>query len=193
MSFLDTPRFPDCISFGASGGPGYRTDIVSTDSGWEQRNAPWASARATFDVAHAARKFSDYKLLLNHFRAVNGRLHGFRYKDWADFSAASGEGAIVTLTGGAKQLAKKYTAGALTEYRPISKPVSGTVTITGGGTLDYTTGIITGGSPTAWVGDFDVPCRYDTDLMHAEIINRNLTDGLIMGWSSIMLIEIRVG
>jgi len=192
MSFLETPRFPPLISFGAVGGPGYKTDIVATDSGWEQRNSPWSAARAAYDVSHSARRYEDFKVLLEHYRAVRGRLNGFRFKDWADYQAATGEGVIVILAGGAKQLAKRYIAGALSEVRPISKPVSGTVTLTGGGTIDYTTGIVTGGAPTSWIGEFDVPCRYDTDLMQAEIRNRNQNTGFIMDWSSITIIEIRV-
>jgi hypothetical protein len=39
-------RFPDAIAYGATGGPEYLTDIVILQSGFEQRNQSWDSARA---------------------------------------------------------------------------------------------------------------------------------------------------
>ncbi len=43
MAFIET-RFPDDISYGAAGGPGYQTDVVTVNSGAEQRNAAWQDA-----------------------------------------------------------------------------------------------------------------------------------------------------
>ena len=42
MSFIETPRFPDDIAYGAQGGPMYSTDVVATASGYEKRNQNWA-------------------------------------------------------------------------------------------------------------------------------------------------------
>jgi hypothetical protein len=38
-------RFPEDISYGSSGGPGFSTDIVVTQGGFEQRNINWQVAR----------------------------------------------------------------------------------------------------------------------------------------------------
>ena len=105
---------------------------------------------------------------------------------------ADGQGAIITLDDDSKQLARAYTYGARTFIRPISKPVPGTVTITGGGTLDYTTGLIDGGTPTSWVGEFDVPVEFAEDLMDVEVVNRSGTKGLFLSWASLQLQEIRL-
>ena len=78
MSFIESPRFPDELSFGASGGPAYSTDVVVTDGGQEYRNAVWSQARGSWDVSHAARTQTYYNTLLAYFRAVRGRAHGFR-------------------------------------------------------------------------------------------------------------------
>jgi uncharacterized protein (TIGR02217 family) len=38
-------QFPPDISYGASGGPGYRTTVITTVSGHERRNSNWTAAR----------------------------------------------------------------------------------------------------------------------------------------------------
>ena len=43
MAFYEV-QFPSSISFGAQGGPGYRTDVVVVSSGAETRNVTWAAA-----------------------------------------------------------------------------------------------------------------------------------------------------
>lgn len=197
MSFLETPRFPENVSFGAVGGPGYNTSIVSVDSGQETRNGTWSQARAKYDVSHAARLPADYTPLKAFFRSVKGKLHGFRFKDWSDHTVLVSEGSLIaTGVTDQYQMYKTYSAGALSENRIIQKPVSGTVTISGGGSysVDYGTGLVlrtAGAAPTVWAGEFDVPCRFDTDEMHGEILNKSGAD-LIMAWNSIPLIEIRV-
>ncbi len=61
-------------------------------------------------------------------------------------------------------------------------------------TVDSTTGIITktsGSAPTAWTGEFDVPCRFDTDQMQMESITR-AGGNLLTSWKSIPIVEIRL-
>lgn len=42
-----------------------------------------------------------------------------------------------------------------------------------------------------WTGEFDVPCRFDTDEMRGEVIDRTPSGELIVGWQSIPIVEIR--
>ena len=77
-------RFPDNISRGARGGPERRTQVVELASGDEERNASWANSRRRYDVAYGIRRADDLAAVVAFFEARNGRLHGFRYKDWAD-------------------------------------------------------------------------------------------------------------
>jgi uncharacterized protein (TIGR02217 family) len=199
MAFYESPRFPERISFGAIGGAGYLTDVTIVASGAEFRNAAWSQARMTWDVAHAARRQPDYELLAAFFRTMRGRLHGFRFKDWTDFTV-TGSAGILTATGVTDeyQMFKRYTSGSQTEDRLISKPVAGSFTIAGVGTYTTvtTTGKVTrtgGAAPTGWSGQFDVPCRFDTDAMRGEIIDKSPGSGeFIMGWESIPIIELRV-
>jgi uncharacterized protein (TIGR02217 family) len=157
MSFVESPRFPEAIAYGATGGPEYKTDVVILDSGAEQRNARWAQARLryTVDMPLMPDKRGE---LVAFFRAMKGRAHGFRLKDWLDYQVDITNGRLGTSTVGtgyaAYQLYKYYERG-LNEYRSIRKPVVGTVQIYRGGALqtagagagnyalDTTTGVVT--------------------------------------------------
>src|SRR5262245_58420702 len=111
MAFHDI-RFPDDISYGSSGGPNYSTDIVVTQSGYEQRNINWQEARARYNVAHGVKTQSQLDTLIAFFRARKGRAHGFRFRDWTDYEAA---GQVIG-TGNASQtqfqLTKQYVSGS---------------------------------------------------------------------------------
>ena len=78
-------RAPDNISRGARGGPERRTQIAELTSGAEERNASWANSRRRYDVAYGIRRVDDLAAVVAFFEARSGRLHGFRFKDWADF------------------------------------------------------------------------------------------------------------
>ena len=81
-------RFPDNISRGARGGPERRTQVVELASGDEERNASWLNSRRRYDVAYGIRRADDLAAVVAFFEARNGRLYGFRYKDWADYKSS---------------------------------------------------------------------------------------------------------
>lgn len=66
-------QFPPDISYGASGGPGHSTRIVTTVSGHEWRNANWAMARGRWNVAHGLKKREQVAELIAFSRARRGR------------------------------------------------------------------------------------------------------------------------
>jgi uncharacterized protein (TIGR02217 family) len=204
MAFYDSEVFPEDISYGAQGGPGWQTDVVVVSSGAESRNATWSQARRGYDVAHAARLPTPARKVQAHFEVMQGRWHGFPFKDWADYSVdgvatnagGAGLGVFVSLTSTTFQMYKRYTApSSQVSNRLISKPKSGTIIVTGGTgvSVSYTTGIVTvsSGTPTSWTGQFYVPCRYDTDKLIGEVISRS-GGQLVIGWQSIPIVEIRV-
>ena len=209
MAFHDI-RFPDNISRGARGGPERRTQVVELASGDEERNASWANSRRRYDVAYGIRRADDLAAVVTFFEARNGRLYGFRYKDWADYKSSLPSQAITpsdqqigtgTGTGSLNtfQLSKRYTSGAQTWTRTIAKPVAGTVRVAlgtveqmSGWTVDATTGVVTftsapGGGVIVRAGfEFDVPVRFDTDMLDVTLDFERL--GSI---TSIPLLEIR--
>lgn len=200
MAFIET-RFPTDIAFGSAGGPEYSTDVVITQSGYEQRNANWSQARARYNVAHGVKSQPQLDTLIAFFRARKGRADGFRFKDWTDYRATAQ--AIGTGTGSATvfQLVKTYVNGGITETRTITKPVTGTVNIYLNGTLQngsaYALNSVTGtiifvsapGSGVAVSADFefDVPARFDTDRLAATIDSYGSHS-----WHEIPIVEIRV-
>jgi uncharacterized protein (TIGR02217 family) len=290
MAFIETPRFPDDISYGVVGGPEFNTDVVILKSGHEQRNENWEAARAMFDVSHGVRSQGQMETLVAFFRSVRGRAHGFRFKDWSDYKTyqASGDGWLGSSATGAAlatyTMAKHYAAGTLDYLREITKPVSGTSTVYRNGspvtvgsaagncnvyansgtvafvadstklissisnaspgavvssghgfstnnklllhhitgmteansvvftigvvdpniyTLGVNTnsyGVFTASNSAAaskfpqnsetltWAGEYDVPCRFDTDKMRARVDFQN-----VLAWDSIMVVELRVG
>jgi uncharacterized protein (TIGR02217 family) len=207
MAFHEV-RFPDNISRGARGGPERRTQVVELASGDEERNASWANSRRRYDVAYGIRRADDLAAVVAFFEARNGRLFGFRFKDWADYKSSLPSQAVTptdqqigTGTGSLKtfQLAKRYTSGAQTWVRIIAKPVTGTVRVAlgtveqmSGWTLDATTGVVTftiapGSGVIVRAGfEFDVPVRFDTDMLDVTLDIERL--GSI---TSIPLLEIR--
>ena len=201
-------RFPDNISRGARGGPERRTQVVELASGDEERNASWANSRRRYDVAYGIRRTDDLAAVVAFFEARNGRLYGFRYKDWADYKSSLPSQAISatdqqigTGTGSLTvfHLAKRYTSGAQTWVRTIAKPFAGTVRLAlngveqmSGWTMDATTGVVIfAAAPGAGVAitagfEFDVPVRFDTDMLDVTLDIERL--GSI---TSIPLLEIR--
>ncbi|MET4130088.1 DUF2460 domain-containing protein [Roseovarius sp. MBR-6] len=161
MAFHEV-RFPDNISRGARGGPERRTQIVELASGDEKRNASWANSRRRYDVAYGIRRADDLAAVVAFFEARNGRLHGFRFKDWGDHKSClpSGTPSPTDQTIGtgdgtttAFQLVKRYTSGAQSWTRAIAKPVAGTVRIAisgveqpSGWSVDTATGVVTFGT-----------------------------------------------
>lgn len=199
MAFVEV-QFPVDIAYGSSGGPEYATDIVASQSGYEQRNVNWEQARARYNVAHGVKTKAQLDALIAFFRARKGRAHGFRFKDWTDYQAtteALGTGDGVTTQ---FQLVKRYVSGAVTELRTITKPVSGTVQIyknavlqSSGVSVNTTTGVVTFTSPPA-IGQaitatyqFDVPVRFDTDKLSASLDAYG-----IHSWLDIPLVEVRI-
>jgi uncharacterized protein (TIGR02217 family) len=84
MSFHEV-QFPPRISRGATGGPGFKTTIVVTGGGYEQRNIDWQNARGRWEVGHNIKSPGDFGEVLAFFFARRGRAHGFRFKDWLDY------------------------------------------------------------------------------------------------------------
>jgi uncharacterized protein (TIGR02217 family) len=162
MSFFEV-QFPTNISMGAMGGPEFVTDIVTINSGYESRNQRWDTPRLKYDVSHAARTISEMSALVSFFRLVKGKAHGFRFKDFSDYTVNTVEGLFAKNSPGSVpsiyatgekeyQLYKRYPYSSYTTDRKIQKPVAAGFKVYVDGvlqtlnthyTLDSTTGILT--------------------------------------------------
>ncbi|GGE21751.1 glycoside hydrolase family 24 [Primorskyibacter flagellatus] len=210
MSFHDV-RFPAALSFGSTGGPERRTEIVTLANGYEERNSPWSQSRRRYDAGVAMRSLDDIEALLAFFEARQGQLYGFRWKDWSDYRSclpsvdiaftdqllARGDG----LTD-AFQLTKDYRSGLEVARRVITKPVAGTVKVGVDGveqregvdfTVDLLTGIVTFEEAPVHEAEvtagfeFDVPVRFDTDRIATSVAAFRAGD-----MPSVPVVELRV-
>lgn len=159
MSFFEV-QFPTNISIGAVGGPEFSTHIVAIDSGYEQRNQRWDTCRLRYDVSHGVRTIEEMKQLVSFFRMVKGKAHGFRFKDYTDYTVGVTEGRFAKnvadavpniYASGEKtyQLYKTYDFSSNFTHRLINKPVAGSVKVFVNGvestdfSLNTTTGLLT--------------------------------------------------
>lgn len=200
-------RFPEQVATGAVGGPSFSTDVVAAGSGHEFRNSNHADARRKWNVAHAIKDNAEFAELLAFFINRLGRAIGFRFKDWSDYQATAdfignGDG-----TNGVFQLQKTYAGSPTSQVRTIFKPRDD---IDSEGfdhqakmfwdaveqsrnewILDITTGLVQFGAAPAlgvavsWTGEFDVPARFDSDVMQARFDEFN-----IMTWDNIPIFEL---
>ncbi|MCP5085878.1 MAG: DUF2460 domain-containing protein [Rhodobacteraceae bacterium] len=204
-------RYPASLSLGAVGGPERRTEIVTLNSGHEQRNTPWEHSRRRYDAGMAMRSLDDLAAVIAFYEARRGPLFGFRWKDWADFKSCLpsvepepldqeigvGDGTITVF-----QLSKTYQSGGEGYTRPIAKPVSGSlrVAVDGGEVTegvdfdcDYLTGAVTFyAAPASGLGvtagyDFDVPVRFEADRLDVSVASFNAGE-----IPNVPVIEVRV-
>lgn len=192
MAFIETPRFPESISAGSKFGPAYNTSIARNLGGYEVNNQNWLMPLYEGDVSFGCKDQEGLDVLLAYFHGVAGRHNGFRFKNFNDYQATGLDGTLVSLGGSTWQMYKTYTYGALSKARKITKPVAGSIVISGGGSYSYntTTGVITksgGADPTGWSGEFDTPVRFDVDQMLPQWITFERYT-----WGAIMIREIRI-
>lgn len=189
MAFDDI-RFPVAISRGATGGPERRTEIVTLASGHEERNSRWADSRRRYNAGFGVKGLNDVHEVLKFFEERRGRLHGFRWKDHADFKSCAPQDQVSALdqqiavgdgTATIFQLVKHYGTGLRDFVRVITKPVAGTAVIAVNGapatavTINAASGMLTFAAAPA-VGavitagfEFDVPVRFDTDQLKINV------------------------
>lgn len=215
MAFHDV-RFPIDISYGASGGPGFRTKISQYGQGREQRQVEWSHFRAKYDVSHNLRDNETIYKLRSFLLARWGRAHTFPFQDGWDYKAVMHADVedlplIGETTGAAlanMPLVKHYGSGAFTYTRAIVLPVLDTVKLylkDGGGDLtliddaNYTVtrpgGVIewdaayTPAAGLTIVADFefDVLARFDIDDFDPTEIAFELSD-----WKGVPIVEVRL-
>lgn len=206
--------FPPRIALGAQRRPGWNTALARTTSGFESTNQNWARARHSYDVSFAVRTSVDYHEIVEHFHAMRGRARSFPFRDALDYRVEASSGVIFDEGESPTtwRLAKRYGSGAEAYDRVITRPssvvvyrlrsgnttvITGSVTIdTSGGGITFGPGVFVGGDVISWSGQFDVPCRYDTDELPTLIVDKRPSlDGdynnLLVRCDSIPIVEVR--
>ncbi len=208
MQAFDDVSFPLAIGRRASVQPNFSTTVVTTSSGYEQRNTDWAQGRLHFDAGPGIRAEADLEALIAFFRARRGAARGFRFRDPFDFSSnamtatpTAIDQRIGTGDGIATRFALVKTYGDPTdgEMRVITRPVGVSIVVATGGTpttawvldaanvINFTTPPAIGTAITAGFL-FDVPVRFAEDKLTVNVNNFRAGDV-----PSVPLIEVREG
>jgi uncharacterized protein (TIGR02217 family) len=173
-------QFPTDISYGITGGPEFFTDVVTSSSGFEQRNINWRQARNRYNVAQGIKTKEQLDKLISFFRLTQGKAIGFRFKDWTDYQIIGQE---IVICDGIKtnfEVIKQYNYGEYNIDRKITKLVTDTVQIYCNEELitpkiDFNLGQIKFDSPPPsgsiikLYAEFDVPVRFDSDHLATSI------------------------
>ena len=123
MSFIETAIL-DRVAYGFTGGPTFLTTTVELFSGIDSRNAERTRPLYIYNAPYDAIKTADHDTVKSAFIACLGGLHGFRFKDRADYQLTTETiGTAVGGTDETMQLIKTYTFGTESVVRNIIKPV----------------------------------------------------------------------
>jgi uncharacterized protein (TIGR02217 family) len=186
---IDNARLPVEVESGAQGGPLFKTTILMAASGDEQRIVEWDTCRGEWDIGYGIRSRTDLQVVVAFHRAVLGKAHAFRFRDWFDYQATderfgTGDGNTTQF-----QLKKTYssyqddgTTVVRSYVRNIILPTASSLvirdnavtvnpadyTLQTGGTILFDSAPINGHALT-WTGEFDVPVRFDIDKINASL------------------------
>lgn len=186
--FIEERLTDPCPAYTFASGASWSTRVVTLANGQEKRNVNWSRPKQQFTCPFQNISAEMAQILKGAFYVARGMAYGFRFKDWADYTATNEPLGISPAGSTPVQLVKTYEFGAEAYTRTISKPVAGTVTVRANGspvagTLDATTGLFTptgawpGGAVLTWTGEFDVPVRFDTDILTLTIDNVDAMNG----------------
>ena len=190
-------RFPLDLGYGATGGPQFSTQVVTTGSGFEQRNSGWADARLHYDAGVGVRSEADLTALIAFFRARRGQAHAFRFNDPLDGDArgealGQGDGLRTRFA-----LVKTYGDGADAQVRRITRAIAASVAVTVDGVaatgwtlgdlgnIDFVVAPLPGATVAASFA-FDVPVRFADDRIDVGLAGWRAGD-----LPSVPLIEVR--
>lgn len=188
MAFHDV-RLPDQIERGSTGGPRFKTTVVTLGSGYEFRNGDWERTRGKWDAGYGIQNTDDLFDVIEFFYAREGKLNGFRFKDWTDFkldnNIATGDNSTTAF-----QLLKLYESGSIQYQRRITRPVASTVvassrvdligssayqwTLSGSGTAEYYLEASGGGQPP-------ISNKPDTVEIGGSVASEGLAGSLTQG------------
>ena len=193
MAQIDNVRLPPDIEAGAEIGPSFQTSIIELTSGREQRNQDWSSERLRANISYGVmhdrnrnphpsgeidRTFME---LLSFYRARRGMLRGFLFRNWSDCQA---DDVLIGTGDGVNRvfpLKIIYDDDGGSYERRITRPVASTIVVRVNDTVVTHTladgGIITvtsteppaGGDEISATFEFDVPVRFNTDLMQVTM------------------------
>ena len=189
---FDEVVFPEDVSWGSSGGPTFKTQVYESFRGYEKRNVDWKSPIMEFNVAYGIKTDIQMMEVINFFNARQGKLRGFRYKNWANYQILNDNIAIGDGSSTRLPMVRTYGVAATQTYKRLHKIVPGSVTNVTIGlnalvegvdfVIDYNSGeIVFGEGQAPGLGipvkaatlEFDEPVRFDVDSLQIVIDGYN--------------------
>jgi len=142
----DDIRLSEFVERGALGGPGFKTNVVTSDSGDEQRNQEWTRTRGEWDISYGVLRMEDDGLVVLAVEEIRdfyfmrrGALRSFLFKDWTDFkignpTTPTASTAVVIADGddttGPFQVVKLYSDGIAPDFNRIINKIVASPAIT---------------------------------------------------------------
>lgn len=190
---IDLPAIPQLE---LSGGPRFQTQVTKTNSGYRYANANWKYALWTVRIRFVKRS-STMQALIAFWLARGGPARPFRVLDPHDYTD-NGWGQVIIDDDGNYRLAKVYPDDIRPYTRLITRPIAGTVTLSGvaksgGGfctadDVDYTTGIVASATSTGTATyQFKIPVAFNSDVVDVSYKVGDLSD-----WAEIEVEEVRI-
>ena len=130
--------------YGAIGGMRFKTTVIKDGEKNEQRNVDWWLPLGRWQLGERQLLESDLEDIkeLEYLRGFHqnrkGSKQGFRFKDWSDYQGDN----VIGIGDGNRtqwQLVKTYFTDDHVTYRPITKPVEGTIKVFVDGFETFTT------------------------------------------------------
>jgi uncharacterized protein (TIGR02217 family) len=184
---IDNVRLPTNVEKGVRGGPQFNTTVVRTDGGLTSTNQNWAYPLYRGQVAYAIQTREDLEEVIEFFWARRGRMYGFLFKDWSDYTfttetLGTGDGVEDQF-----QVIRTYSDTVRPFSRPLFHPIEDTMTVylngvaqagsawslLSGGIVDFSTPPGAGVVVTA-SGEFNIGVQFDTDVLETEMTLYNV-------------------
>lgn len=183
-----------CTAYGWSGGPMFKTRIVTMANGRERRNAEWAQGQHKYTLPFQNIDPEGYRDVRQMFEVCRAQTHCFLYIDPLDNTADNdligyGDGSDSEF-----QLTKVSTLDGVSYQREVyAIPDDAVISVTLNGvptvayTLDRDRGVLLFTAPVGlnveirWSGSFAVWVRFTHDWLPMSIDNRRGTEYAING------------
>jgi len=197
---FNNTRLLDKVAYGSAFGQEFKTTIKTLNNGSERRNADWSMPLGRYSIVYDALAPEDHWRVRDAFMASMGSAIAFRFKDWTDYIAKD-EFIVNTTEVGVQtfQLVKNYKFGGNTLQRFITKPIVNTVQLMVDGVVQNTisvddmTGIVAVNiqkvGRLTWNGEFDVPVRFESDVIELDPITTKGKDFYLS--TDVDLVEVR--
>lgn len=179
---IDNVRLPVDIERGVEGGPMFNTVVLTTDGGQTLTNQEWSLPLYVGDVSYGIQSKTSLQTAVDFFWARRGRLRGFLFKDWSDFTITA---ANIGTGDGVEddfQIVKRYADSILPFVRTITRPIESSIVVSVNGSpiSDFLWNLLSGGiihfSTPPVLADvitvtcqFDIPVRFNTDQLRVRM------------------------